>query len=127
MILGESALWAWLVDGSGAGIVDEFISGSTVAAPDIINVLSRARVPFGEAEGVINDLIALGLEVEGIGLTHVLALSEATLGGASQRSGTADLFAIALGRLRHEQVMRICDDGVVIDDFALADSSRGHS
>jgi ribonuclease VapC len=75
-VLDASALLAWLREEPGADIVAERLAGSHVSAVNLSEVLQKSLASGADAEGLADDLLAVGLLVADFGAQHASIAAE---------------------------------------------------
>jgi ribonuclease VapC len=75
-VLDASAVLAWLREEPGADVVAERIAGSHVSAVNLSEVLQKSLASGADADGLTEDLLAVGLLVADFGARHASVAAE---------------------------------------------------
>ena len=93
--MDASALLAWLREEPGADIVAERLAGSHVSAVNLSEVLQKSFASGADAEGLADDLLAVGLLVADFGTEHASVAAELWASTRPLGLGVADRACLA--------------------------------
>ena len=93
--MDASALLAWLREEPGADVVAERIAGSHVSAVTLSEVLQKSLASGADAEGLADDLLAVGLLVADFGAQHASIAAELWASTRLLGLGVADRACLA--------------------------------
>ena len=93
--MDASALLAWLREEPGADVVAERIAGSHVCAVNLSEVLQKSLASGADADGLADDLLAVGLLVADFGAEHATLAAELWTSTRQLGLGVADRACLA--------------------------------
>lgn len=116
MILSESAIVEWCQNGPNAELIDEWLDGSCIAAPDVMNVIMHIDDTDDRRGRFLEDLRALGVNIECFGY-DVVRESVSPGFGVGTAWGGVDLlsirYALALAKKTSQDVAVVVDGRLV--------------
>jgi PIN domain nuclease of toxin-antitoxin system len=93
--MDASALLAWLREEPGADVVADRLAGSHVSAVNLSEVLHKSLASGADAEGLADDLHAVGLLVADFGAQHASVAAELWASTRRLGLGVADRACLA--------------------------------
>ena len=95
VVMDASALLAWLREEPGADVVADRLAGSHVSAVNLSEVLHKSLASGADAEGLADDLHAVGLLVADFGAQHASVAAELWASTRRLGLGVADRACLA--------------------------------
>jgi ribonuclease VapC len=93
--MDASALLAWLREEPGADVVAERLVGSHVSAVNLSEVLQKSLASGADADGLADDLLAVGLSLADFGAEHASVAAELWASTRRLGLGVADRACLA--------------------------------
>lgn len=94
-MLDASAVLAWLRQEPGADVVAERLAGSHISAVNLSEVLQKSLASGANADGLVDDLLAIGLLVADFGAEHASVAAEFWASTRRLGLGVADRVCLA--------------------------------